>query len=35
MAEYDKRVKVYWKISHGNYIVELVEDKGFEDGVKN
>ena len=34
MSEYDDRVKDYWKLSHGNYIVKLVDDKVLEDVVK-
>ena len=31
---YDERVKDYWKISHGNYIVKMKDELGFEDDVK-
>ena len=34
MSEYDDRVKDYWKISHGNYIVKMIKDAGLEDEVK-
>ena len=34
MTEYDERVKDYWKKSHGNYIVIMIDDKGLEDEVK-
>ena len=34
MSEYDERVKDYWKISHGNYIVKTIDDAGLEDEVK-
>ena len=34
MSEYDERVKDYWKISHGNYIVKMIDDAGLEDEVK-
>ena len=34
LSEYDERVKDYWRISHGNYIVKMVVDKGLEDEVK-
>ena len=34
MSEYDERVKNYWRISHGNYIVEMTDDAGLEDEVK-
>ena len=34
MNEYDERVKDYWRISHGNYIVKMIDDKGLEDEVK-
>ena len=30
-TEFDERVKDYWKISHGNYIVQMIDDKGLED----
>ena len=35
MSEYDERVKDYWKISHRNYFVEVIDDAGLEDEVKN
>ena len=34
LREYDERVKDYWKTSHGNYIVTMVDNKGMEDEVK-
>ena len=34
LTEYDERVKEYWKISHGNYIVNMIDDKGLDDEVK-
>ena len=34
LSEDDERVKDYWKISHGNYIVEMADDGGLEDEVK-
>ena len=34
MSEYDERVKEYWKLSHGNYIVKMIDAKGLEDEVK-
>ena len=34
MREYDERVKHYWRISHGNYIAKMVDDKGLADEVK-
>ena len=34
MSEYDGRVKNYWKISQGNYIVIMVDDEGLEDKVE-
>ena len=34
MSEYDERVKDYWRISHGNYIVQVIDDKGLEDELK-
>ena len=35
MTEYDERVKEYWIISNGNFIVEMIDDVGLEDEVKN
>ena len=34
MSECDERVKGYWKKSHGNYIVKMIDDARLEDGVK-
>ena len=34
MTECYKRVKVYWKKSHGNCIVKMIDDEGLEDEVK-
>ena len=34
MAEYDERVKGYWKISGITYIVKMIDDAGLEDEVK-
>ena len=34
MTEYDERVKEYWRLSHGNYIVKMINDKRLEDDVK-
>ena len=34
MSQYDERVKDYWKKTHGNYIVKMVDDAGLEDEVK-
>ena len=34
MREYDERVKDYWRISHGNYIVKMTDDAGLGDEVK-
>ena len=34
MSEYDERVKDYWRISHGNCIVKLTDDRGLEDDGK-
>ena len=33
-SECDEEVKDYWKISHGNYIVEMTDDKELKDEVK-
>ena len=35
MSEYDERVKDYWKISHGIYTIQMIDDAGLEDEVKN
>ena len=34
LSENDERVIDYWKISHGNYIVKMIDDKGSEDEVQ-
>ena len=34
MTEDDERVKEYWRLSHGNYIVKMIDDKGLEDEVE-
>ena len=34
MSQYDEKVMDYWRISHGNYIVKMIDDKGLEDQVK-
>ena len=34
MTEYDERVKDYWRISNGIFIVKMIDDKGLEDEVK-
>ena len=34
MTVYDERYKNYWKMSHGNYIVKMIHDKGLEDELK-
>ena len=34
MSEYDERIKKFWKLSHGTYIVKLLDDKRLEDEVK-
>ena len=33
-TEYDEIVKDYWKRSHGNYIIRMIDYAGWEDGVK-
>ena len=33
-TEYDERVGEYWRISHGIYIVKMIDDKGLEVEVK-
>ena len=35
MSEYDERVKDYWRLSHENYIVKMIDDKGLEDDLRN
>ena len=34
MSENDERVKYYWRISHGKYIVKMIDHAGLEDEVK-
>ena len=34
MSEYDEKVEGFWRISHGNYIAKMVDDKRLEDEVK-
>ena len=34
MTEYDERVKDYWRISDGNYIVKMVDDAGLDHEVE-
>ena len=34
MAEYDERVKNYWKMSGINYIVNMIDDPGLKYEVK-
>ena len=34
MSEYDERVKVFWRTSHGNCIVKMIDDARLEDEVK-
>ena len=34
LSEYDERVKDYWKKSHGNFFVKMVDEKGLEDDSK-
>ena len=34
ISVYDERVKDYWRISHGIYIVKMIDDAGLEDEVK-
>ena len=33
MTEFDERVKGFWRKSHGNYIVKMIDDIGLEDEV--
>ena len=34
LSEYDERVNGDWRLSHGNFIVRLTDDRGLEDEVK-
>ena len=34
MSENVEKVKDYWKISHGDNFVKMIDDKGLEDGFK-
>ena len=34
MSECNERVKEFWKISQGTYIVKMIDDKGLEHKVK-
>ena len=34
-TEYDDRVKDYWKLPNGNYIVKLALDEGVDDDVED
>ena len=34
MSENDERVKDYWKISRGKYIVRMIDDAGLENEVR-
>ena len=34
MTENDERVENYWKNSHGDYIVKMIDDKRLGDEVK-
>ena len=34
MSEYDDKVTDYWKISHGIYVVKMIDDAELEDEVK-
>ena len=34
MSENDERVKDYWRIPHGIYIVKMIDDAGLEDELK-
>ena len=33
-SEYDERVRNYWKLSDGKYIVKMIDDAGLEGEVK-
>ena len=35
MSEDDERVKDYWRMLHGNYIIKTTDDAGLEDELKN
>ena len=34
-TEYDDRTKCYWRLSNGNYIVQMIDDEGLEDEAKS
>ena len=34
MSEYDEKLEEYWRISHGKYIVKMVNDESLEGEVK-
>ena len=34
MSEYAERVKEYWRTSHVNYVVEMIDDAGLENEFK-
>ena len=34
MSEYDERVKDFWRLSHSNYVVKIIDDAGLEGEVK-
>ena len=34
MTDYEEGVKGYWRISHANYIVKMIDHKGLEDELK-
>ena len=34
ISEYDERVRGFWKISHGSYVVKMIDDKVLEEEVK-
>ena len=33
MSEDDERAKDYWRLSYGNYIVKIIDDKRLKDDV--
>ena len=34
ISDYDEKVKDYWKIGCGNYVVKMLDDTGLEDEIK-
>ena len=34
LSEYDEKVKKYWKLVYGLYIVEMIDDASLEEGFE-